>query len=173
MPTPEARREERRKFDHHESYIYFHVGVLLVALGITLSGAPPSGAVGQLSWNTQQMLGMCMLIGSGSALVGICMGLPWFRRDTVANPLDLRFPYAWGLGGLMGVGISMWAYFIVIVLNSTPVGALMGGLTLAFGIMSIHLCVRFAHQIVVRSRMRSVLTRRAIRDRDGHEEQTS
>jgi hypothetical protein len=172
VPTPEARREERRKFDHHEAYVYFHIGVLLVALGITLSGAPSTGAVAALSWNTQQLLGMCMLIGSLSAIIGMCTGLRWFRQDTEEHPLDLRYPYAWGVGGLVGVGVSMWAYFVAILLNSTVVGTLSGGLTLAFGAMSLHLSVRFTRQIVVRTKMRSVLTRRAIRERDGEEEQT-
>jgi hypothetical protein len=167
VPTPEARRDERKKFDRHEAYVYFHIGVLLVALGITLSGAPTSGPVGNLSWDTQQLLGMCMLLGSGSAIIGIAMGGRWFRRDTVEHPLDLRYPYGFGLAGLMGVGVSMWAYFLVIFLNSTIVGTLSGGLTLAFGTMSIHLGYRFAHQIVVRTRLRSTLTNQAIRDRDG------
>jgi hypothetical protein len=166
MPTPEARQEERRKFDRHPAYVYFHVGVLLVALGITVSGAPPSGAIGQLSWETQQFLGMCMLIGSASALIGACMGSPWFRRDSMHHPLDLRFPYAWALSGLMGVGVSMWAYFVVIATSSSVIGTLSGGLTVAFGVMSIHMGVRFAHQIVTRTRMRGQLTREYIRERD-------
>ena len=172
MPTPEARWEERKKFDRHEAYVYFHLGVFLVALGIVLSRAPNTGAVAALSWDTQQMLGWCMMLGSCSAIIGMLMGTRVFRRDTLDHPLDLRYPYAFGLGGLLGVGISMWSYFIVILLNSTAIGTLGGGLTVAFGAMSVHLSGRFAHQIVVRTRMRNVLTRRAIRDRDGREEPT-
>jgi hypothetical protein len=164
VPTPEARREERRKFDRHDTYVWFHIGVWLVALGILLAGGPTSGAIAALSWDTQQMLGLCMLLGSGSAILGIVMGTRVFRRDTVERPLDLRYPYAFGLGGLIGVGASMWAYFLAIFLNSTVVGTLSGGLTLAFGAMSLTLGWRFFHQIVVRTRIRNALTRRAIRD---------
>jgi hypothetical protein len=167
MPTPEARREERKKFDRHEAYVYFYVGVWLVALGITLSGAPASGVIAALSWETQQLLGMCMLIGSCSGLVGVTMGSRWFRRDTLTHPLDVRYPYAFAIGGLAGTGVSMWAYFWVIVTSSTVVGSLGGGLTLAFGAMSIHLGARFAHQIVVRTRMRNELTRQALREQNG------
>jgi hypothetical protein len=172
MPTPEARREERKKFDRHEAYVYFHIGVVLVALGIVLSKVPSTGVVAALSWDTQQMLGWCMMLGSGSAIIGMSWGSRLFLRDTEEHPMDLRYPYAFGLGGLIGVGISMWAYFVVIFLNSTVVGTLGGGLTLAFGAMSIHLSWRFFHQIVERTRMRNVLTRRAIRHRDGREEPT-
>lgn len=166
MPTPEARRDERRKFDRHDAYVWFHIGVLLVATGIVLSDVPSASAVATLSWSTQQMLGMCMLLGSCSAIIGMMIGGRWLFRDTLEKPLDLRYPYAFGLAGLMGVGISMWAYFAVIFLNSTAIGTLGGGLTLAFGCMSFTLGCRFAKQIVVRTRLRSELTRRAIRRRD-------
>jgi hypothetical protein len=166
VPTPEARREERKKFDRHKAYVYFHVGVWLVGLGIILAGAPATGVIGALSWTTQQFLGFCMLLGSCSAIVGMLIGTRVLRRDTLANPLDLRYPYGWGVGGLFGVGIAMWAYFITILTNSTVVGTLSGGLTLAFGTMSIHLGYDFAHQIVVRTKLRNSLTRREIRDRD-------
>ncbi len=166
MTTPEARQEERRKFDRHPAYVYLHVGVLLVALGITISGAPTSGAVGQLSWNTQQLLGMCMLAGSGSSLFGAAMGSRWFRYDTLEHPLDLRHPYGFATAGLAGVGISMWAYFVAIVTTSDVVGSLSGGLAFAFGTMSIHMGGRFAHQIAVRTQLRRQLTNAAVRDRD-------
>jgi hypothetical protein len=166
VPTPEARLEERKKFDRNLAYLYFHIGAWLVALGIVLSDAPSSTAVGALSWDTQQLLGLCMMLGSSSALMGSAMGSRWFRRDTYEHPLDLRYPYAWGLGGLFGVGVSMWAYFVVIAANSTAIGTLGGGLSLTFGIMSIHLGVRFAKQIVTRTRARNALTRKAIQDRN-------
>jgi hypothetical protein len=172
VPTPEARREERKKFDRHKAYIYFHLGVWVVALGIVLSDVPSASAVAALSWETQQMLGLCMMIGSFSGLLGIAMGGRWFRRDTIEHPLDVRYPYAFALASMMGVGVSMWAYFLVILMNSTVIGTLSGGLTLAFGCMCIHLGYDFCRQIVVRTRMRNVLTRRAIRDRDGEEKQT-
>lgn len=167
MPTPDLRKQERKKFDRHVTYVYLHVGVWFVALGIVLSDTPTSSAVSALAWDTQQLLGACMLIGSLSALIGIVMGGRWFRRDTVEHPLDLRYPYAFGLGGLMGVGISMWAYFFVIATNASVVGTLGGGLSLAFGCMSIHLGIKFAHQILVRTRVRNDLTRRALRERGG------
>jgi hypothetical protein len=100
------------------------------------------------------------------------MGTRFFRPDTLEHPLDLRYPYAFAVGGLMGVGMSMWAYFLAIFLNSTVVGTLGGGLTLAFGCMAFTLGWRFIRQIIARTRMRNVLTRRAIHERDGEEEQT-
>lgn len=166
MPTPEARREERKKFDRHKAYIYFHLGVWVVALGIVLSDVPSASAVAALSWDTQQLLGLCMMFGSLSGLLGIALGSRWFRPDSFEHPLDLRYPYAFGLASMMGVGISMWAYFLVILANSTVIGTLGGGLTLAFGCMSIHLGYDFAHQIVLRTQMRNQLTRQAIRDRE-------
>lgn len=170
MPTPEARREERKKFDRHKAYIYFHLGVIIVAIGIVLSRTPSTGAIAALSWDTQQMLGWCMMLSSGSAALGMLMGTRFFRRDTIEHPLDLRYPYAFGLGGLLGVGISMWAYFITILLNSTVLGTLAGGMTLAFGVMAFDLGRDFAKQIVTRTRTRNILTRREIRRRDGEEQ---
>jgi hypothetical protein len=166
MPTPEARREERKKFDRHLAYVYFYVGVWLVALGIVLDRSPSATAVGALSSETQHLLGLCMFIGSVSGLIGICMGGRWFRHDTLAHPLDLRYPYAFAVGGLAGTGMSMWAYFVIILNNSTAIGTLGGGLSLAFGMMSIHLGARFLQQIIKRTRIRNQLTRQAIYLRD-------
>jgi hypothetical protein len=171
MPTPEARREERRKFDHHKAYIYFHVGIWMVGLGIVLAGAPTTGVISDLSWSTQQMLGLCMLLGSSSAIIGMLMGTRVLRQDSIDHPLDLRYPYAFAVGGLTGVGVSMWAYFITIFMSNSVVGTLSGGLTVAFGMMAVHMGFDFVRQIIVRTRMRNVLTRRAIRERDGEQEQ--
>jgi hypothetical protein len=169
MPTPEARREERKKFDRHLTYVYFYVGVWIVGLGIVLNRSPVTSAVGALSDETQHLLGLCMFIGSLSGLSGICMGGRWFRHDTMQHPLDVRYPYAFAVGGLAGTGVSMWAYFLIILANSTAIGTLAGGLSLAFGMMSFHLGGRFIHQIVTRTRMRQQLTRQAIRYRDDDE----
>jgi hypothetical protein len=146
--------------DRHDAYIWLHVGLLLVGLGIVLAPAPAS-ALTTLSWDAQKLLGLCMLTGSGIALTGVLMGVGHrskIRDNVVSQQLgdDVRLPYTFAALGLFSVGVSMGGYGWAIYQYSTLVGTLGGGLTFAILGMCVSLCIKF----VLRARRYS-------RDRDG------
>lgn len=146
------------RLDRHPAYVWPHIGLLLVGVGVIMAPAPNSAVVA-LSWDAQKLLGVCMLTGSTIALIGSSLGLGMpgeryiFRgiTDNVTSLQlgdDIRVPYALGCLGLLSVGVSMAGYAWTIYQYSTLVGALGGGLTFAL----MGMCLNLAGLFVARMR---------------------
>lgn len=165
MSTPERRRQERRRFDHHESYVAWHVGLLVVMIGMVLSPVPPPGANLAFSWASQQLLAAVMLIGSGSALLGALIGTRFLLPDTVRKPLDLRVPYGFALFSLVATTSSMaiFEYAALGIRGAHTLSQMLMslGFGCAFILSAIPFAFRLIWQIRVRTRMHKELTTEA------------
>jgi hypothetical protein len=149
ISTPQLRDEIRRKWDRHPAYVYIHVGLWFVALGIMLTPLVPNASpVGLLSWQTQRLLAVCMFAGSTAALLGTAMGTRVFKHDTEENPLDLRYPFIVGAGALAAMSVSLFTYFLVILAYSDVVGTLGGGLSVCLGVFGVHMSVAYVRQVI-------------------------
>lgn len=142
------------RLDRHDAYVWIHVGLWFLALGILLAPAPNT-VLSTLSWDTQRMLGVCLLVGSSLALFGVLLGgrIP-FTKWRLAGQItrhefhrelgdDIRAPYTFSWLGLISVGASMLVYAYAISLYSDIVGTLGGALTFALAGMCITLGARF------------------------------
>lgn len=122
-------------------YVWIHIGLCMVAWGILLS-PPLTGVLTTLSWETQQLLAVCMLSGFSMALTGAAMGARYFFRR-----IDIRVAYTFGIAGLLSVFVSMATYAWVIATNATLVGTLGGGLTVGIGCGCVHKAVNLVREI--------------------------
>jgi hypothetical protein len=148
----------RHRLDRHQSYVWIHVGLWLYGCGVLLSPSPSSNLAG-LSWSTQQALGLCVLVGSTLALVGLSLGAPVWRwriagavSRNVMSPMlgdDIRLPYTLGCTGLFSIFVSMGFYDWTIVSTSPDklLGTLGGGISGAIALMCITLAVEFIARI--------------------------
>lgn len=148
----------RHRLDRHQSYVWIHVGLWLYGCGVLLSPSPSSNLAG-LSWGTQQALGLCVLVGSTLALVGLSLGgrvgrlriAPRVSRNIMSPMLgdDVRLPYTLAVTGLFSIFVSMGFYDWTIISTSPDklLGTLGGGISGAIGLMCIGLSVEFIARI--------------------------
>jgi hypothetical protein len=158
MPTPQRRRQQRLKFDHHESYLAWHFGIMVVTVGIIMSPIAPPGTT--VPWATEKMLSICMAVGSGSALLGALIGTRFLLPDSVERPLDLRIPLGFTLfstfATTVSIGVMEWITFKSVPGHHSNAQLMLQlGLGTAFMLMNLPLAVRAAHQIFVRTRLRN------------------
>lgn len=160
MSIPNTRRrQDRLRYDHHESYIAWHLGLVVVTIGIILSPIAPPGSI--IPFDTEKLMCVCMAIGSGNALIGALIGTRVFFPDTVRRPLDLRIPYGFALFSIAAtttsMGVMMWITYRLLG-GSTHVSLAQFlqqiGLGGAFIATSIPMAFRLAHEMRVRTRIR-------------------
>lgn len=142
------------RLDHHDSYLWINAGLWLVGLGVILTPASNSN-VAALSLLIQHLLGLAMLVGSSTSLIGALLGVrigPITVRPSIADNLfsdilgdDVRIPYIMAWFGLFSIAVSMWFYAVTTTLaaKSRVLGTLGGGLSLAIGCMCVTLSIRF------------------------------
>lgn len=145
---------KRDRLDRHDSYVFVNLGLWLYGWGVILASAPNSN-LSSLSWDTQHLLGVCLLIGSSLTLIGSTLGLRLGRiriarrvSDHLLSELlgdDLRIPYALGWCGLLSTGMSLWIYGYTVwdTASSRMLGTLGGGLSAMIGCSCVTLAVRF------------------------------
>jgi drug/metabolite transporter (DMT)-like permease len=136
-----ANRPEPKRLDRERMYVWVHVGLILVGVGIA---ARPysSGALSDLSTQTNEALALCMVVGSGICVVASMIGTA-----------DLRIPYLMGGGGQISVMISLGTWVWQIEQTSDLIGTLSGGLAIAilcacvhYGVIAIKETVRITRQ---------------------------
>lgn len=146
---------KRYRLDRHIAYVCLHAGLFMYGMGVLLSPAPNSN-LSDLSYDMQQSLGLCMLVGSFMALVGSTLGARICRRYRIMasisdNPLapmlgdDIRFPYTVASAGLLAIGVSM-GFYITTLVGSAPskvLGTLSGGVSVGIGTMCLILGPKF------------------------------
>lgn len=158
----------RHRLDRHQSYVWIHVGLWLYGWGVLLSPAPSSNLSG-LSWGTQQALGLCVLVGSTLALVGLVLGARVGRlriagkvSRNIMSPMlgdDIRLPYTLACTGLFSILVSMGFYDYTLISTALDklLGTLGGGLSASIGLMCIGLGIEFIARIRAYSRAREKL----------------
>ena len=161
---PEIVKIER--IDRHDAYVWLHLGLWCVALGIIFAPAPNT-VLTALSWDAQKLLGLCMLCGSSTALVGISLGMRlggWRLLRPISDNIvsdhlgdDIRMPYTFGCLGMLSVAVSLAGYGWTIFQYATLIGTLGGGLTFAIVGMCITLSRRFILGIRAYTRARNTL----------------
>jgi hypothetical protein len=149
---PEMVKHDR--LDRHDFYVFVNIGLWMYGWGVLLAPSPNSN-LSTLSWDTQQLLGMCMIVGASLSLIGSALGLRigpvrFARRvsDNLLSDLlgdDLRAPYVLGWCGLLSTAVSLWVYGFTIwqTASSRLLGTLGGGLSAMIGLACITLGVRF------------------------------
>ncbi len=158
--------QKRDRLDRHDSYIFQNLGLWMYGWGVILASSPNSN-LSSLSYDTQQLLGVCLLLGTSFTLAGTLLGArigPFTIAGRVSKELlsdllgdDIRVPYALGWCGLLSTGVSLfvYAYSIWETASSRLLGTLGGGLSFMIGLSCAFLAVRFI-----------VHSRRYIRERD-------
>lgn len=168
---------KRYRLDRHQSYVWIHVGLWLYGWGVLLSPAPSSNLSG-LSWSTQQALGLCVLVGSTLALIGLSLGARIGRlriaghvSRNIMSPMlgdDIRLPYTLACTGLFSILISMGFYDYTLISTAPDklLGTLGGGLSGAIGLMCISLGIEFIQRIRAYTRAYDKLLTEAHRRRE-------
>lgn len=168
---------KRHRLDRHQSYVWIHVGLWLYGWGVLLSPAPSSNLSG-LSWGTQQALGLCVLVGSTLALIGLVLGARVGRlriagkvSRNIMSPMlgdDIRLPYTLACTGLFSILISMGFYDYTLISTAPDklLGTLGGGLSGAIGLMCISLGIEFIQRIRAYTRAYDKLLTEAHRRRE-------
>lgn len=168
---------KRYRLDRHQSYVWIHVGLWLYGWGVLLSPAPSSNLSG-LSWGTQQALGLCVLVGSTLALVGLVLGARVGRwriagkvSRNIMSPMlgdDIRLPYTLACTGLFSILVSMGFYDYTLISTAPDklLGTLGGGLSGAIGLMCISLGIEFIQRIRAYTRAYDKLLTEAHRRRE-------
>lgn len=158
----------RHRLDRHQSYVWIHCGLWLYGWGVLLSPAPSSN-LAALSWSTQQALGLCVLVGSTLALIGLALGARRGRwriagkvSRNIMSPMlgdDIRLPYTLACTGLFSILVSMGFYDYTLISTAPDklLGTLGGGLSGAIGLMCIGLGVEFVLRIRSYTRAREKL----------------
>lgn len=160
---------KRYRLDRHIAYVCLHAGLFMYGMGVLLSPAPNSNLT-DLSYEMQQSLGLCLLVGSSMALVGSALGARIGRRRRIMasisdNPLtpmlgdDIRFPYTVASAGLLAIGVSM-GFYINTLVGSAPskiLGTLGGGVSVGIGMMCLILGPAFIWSIRDYNRARARL----------------
>lgn len=140
---------KRYRLDRHVTYVCLHIGLFMYGAGVILSPAPNTNLTG-LSFDTQQSLGLNLLIGSSMVLAGSTLGASIGRCRKIMhsvsdNPLspilgdDIRFPYTVACAGLLSIGVSM-GFYIWTLIGSAPskvLGTLGGGVSVGIGLMCL------------------------------------
>lgn len=160
---------KRYRLDRHHSYIWIHAGLWLYGWGVLLSPGPNTN-LAALSWGTQQALGLCLLVGSTLALIGLTLGARVGRHRRIApkvsrnimSPMlgdDIRLPYTLACTGLFSILVSMGFYDYTVIASSPSklLGTLGGGLSGAIGLMCITLSIEFILRIRSYTRARDKL----------------
>jgi hypothetical protein len=111
-------------------YIWCHVGLLAVGLGI---GLRPEGAgvLAALGADELRVLALLMMLGSIFCLVGTCV--------PAHEGVDIRTPYLMAAAGLLQVVVSLAFYSLQIAAYSDLIGTLGGGLSITIGCACIHI----------------------------------
>jgi hypothetical protein len=121
--TPEPKRVDRERM-----YVWVHVGLLCVGLGIF--ARPEVGLLAVLSVVENRALAVSIITGSALALTGAAMGSRWFLPRAAA---DLRLAYGCGIGGQCAVVFSLVYYAVVITSHSDLIGTMAGALSIMIG----------------------------------------
>lgn len=168
---------KRHRLDRHQSYVWIHLGLWSYSWGVLLSATPNSN-LAALSWGTQQALGLCLLVGSSLALVGLTLGAhigglriaPRVSRNLMSPMLgdDVRLPYSLACAGLSAIFVSMgfYAYTVIAASPSKLLGTLGGGLSAAIGLMCVGLSAEFIARIRAYTRARELLLAEALHRMD-------
>jgi hypothetical protein len=160
---------KRYRLDRHVAYVCLHAGLFMYGTGVLLSPAPNSN-LADLSYELQQSLGLCLLVGSSMVLAGSALGARISRRRRIMasisdNPLapmlgdDIRFPYTVASAGLLAIGVSM-GFYITTLVGSAPskvLGTLGGGVSVGIGMMCLILGPTFIWSIRNYNRARARL----------------
>lgn len=146
------------RLDRHDTYIGMLFYVLFAAVGIFLLPIG-TGTIGQMDPDQQQLLALCMFLGSTLCLLGAALGEPptirvtmpgrWLLRRKLVRKI-LRHPYSalptrhcyrLGVAGL-SANITALVFFSVQLLHS---GSLVGSMT---GLLPPILAITWSRKIV-------------------------
>jgi hypothetical protein len=147
--TYHPRLIKRYRLDRHVAYVCLNAGLLMYGAGVILSPEPNSN-LAELSYQMQQSLGLCLMVGSSMALTGSTLGARIGRRHRIMasisnNPLapmlgdDIRLPYTMASAGLLAIGVSM-GFYVTTLIGSAPskvLGTLGGGVSVGVGMMCL------------------------------------
>lgn len=131
-------REEYARIDHSRMYLWVHIGLPMVGLGIVLR--PRMVGLPTISPDSNRLLGLLIVWGSGLCLIAACMGVGWFVRRAKT---DKRIPYASGAFGQLSVVVSLVFYLWVLIFQAGLdfVQILELGLTFTIAMACLHIDV--------------------------------
>ncbi len=129
------------RLDHGRMYMSIMGGLLLWSLALLTIGPIPNSAVSELSDYVQDVLALCIFIGSFVCLSGCIIGtgfIPWVVKKLTLGKLhlatsDVRLAYKFGLWGMPAIVGSIGTYVWAIAHDSGTfwIAALGGALGLA------------------------------------------
>ena len=131
-----SNRAESRRLDRERTYVWVHIGLLMVGLGIFLR-PKASGVLAVLGDNELRVLALMMSLGSALCLWGAA---------TPTGP-DVRRIYGLAVAGQLSVVASLMVYTQQILIYSDLVGTLGGGLSITIGCSCIQIAAVAAKEV--------------------------
>lgn len=159
---PEVKWEPER-IDRNDVYLGVLVALWLLAVGILLIPVG-QGALGGVPPLTQDLLAVCLLVGTSLSLLAAATAEPHWRCPRWLSPFTwkIRHAYLLGFAGLIAVAVSLGFFALVIVANSTLVGNISGALMPILFIVYLRMAVKLLRAYRSMARADSALKARVM-----------
>jgi vacuolar-type H+-ATPase subunit I/STV1 len=111
-----------KRLDHGPMYMCVMFALLMVSMSMIAVGPVPNSVVDELSNSTQDLLALCIFVGSAICVTGITLGTRFLRRG-----IDIRRCYILQICGMPAVTVSLWVYGWAIIHGTESWTSALGG----------------------------------------------